>query len=66
MEILYICVLDFSKAFDIDTVRHHSLGENGLAEYAGSNIQLVRGLLNGHSHCTSFCDALSDLLDIIA
>ena len=59
-----VYVLDFSKAFD--TVRHYTLLEKmGLAEYAGSNIQLVR-YYNGHSHCTFFCDALSDLLDITA
>ena len=60
-----VCVLDFSKAFD--TVRHYTLLEKmALLNMPDQIYNWFVDHYNGHSHCTSFCDALSDLLDITA
>ena len=60
-----VYVLDFSKAFD--TVRHSTL----LEKMALLNLpdQIYNWFVNyysGHSHCTSFCGAVSELADITA
>ena len=57
--------VDFSKAFD--TVRHYTLLEKmALLNMPDQIYNWFVDYYNGHSHCTSFCDALSDLLDITA
>ena len=60
-----VYVLDFSKAFD--TVRHYTLLEKmALLNMPDQIYNWFVDYYIGHSHCTSFCDALSDLLDITA
>ena len=60
-----VYVPDFSKAFD--TVRHYTLLEKmALLNMPDQIYNWFVDYYNGHSHCTSFCDALSDLLDITA
>ena len=60
-----VYVLDFSKAFD--TVRHSTLLEKmALLNLPDQIYNWFVSYYSGHSHCTSFCGAVSELADITA